>query len=502
MKKGHLMSPEANEFTCENKYLKAFINNYVSAFRRHYDISFSIYIGGLGNFISNEDRELSNLLSVLNNYGFAISFVDNADSIETIQITYAKSDDHTTHKLECNIGNLISIISLASKTDIPTIGIIIVKIVSRLICQSKILYKAIVLDLDDTLWKGTLGEEGKSAIAERMRTIEGHPFISFMRFIRVMATELGIFVAICSRNNIDEVKDAIDYMDHDIFPLKGHIDYIVSNNNDKSINIKHIADKLSILPEAVVFVDDNAIVRDEVKHNVPNAFVPEWEGHDELITLLTICCAFDRYELSINSRNRKRQFSIIQSERECNALPMLYIKVRVDKQHKEASKLYAKSNQFKLTSLPISNDNAQSLVFDIYRANGEYLGLCSAITYVESNECLILNWAISCRYFEIGLEEFIIMYLWKRMNGKPTCFVYQDRDESRKVRELIDQYTGQCFTNNTTGQLNYSDNQSDNFEGAFKELLTQLKDKNEPFSIYWISDVNVLINNTHIQLYE
>jgi len=62
------------------------------------------------------------------------------------------------------------------------------KSVAKIICEIKILYKAIVLDLDDTLWAGTLSEVGIEQIEKNMNSFEGEPFIYFMRFIKSLAT--------------------------------------------------------------------------------------------------------------------------------------------------------------------------------------------------------------------------------------------------------------------------------------------------------------------------
>lgn len=109
---------------------------------------------------------------------------------------------------------------------------------------------------------------------------------------------------------------AIDKLNEKEFPLKDQIDCIIANYNDKSKNIKAIAQQLSILTNACVFIDDNPLVRDEVRQNLPEVFVPDWDNHDELITLLVTCCVFDRFELSLKSRNRKRLYAVLQQERE------------------------------------------------------------------------------------------------------------------------------------------------------------------------------------------
>ena len=166
-------------------------------------------------------------------------------------------------------------------------------------------------------------------------------------------------------------------------------------------------------------------------------------------TQLIAGCIFERVELSLNSQNRRRQYRIIQTERTQNSLPKLSVKVINDLKHIESIKLYTKSNQFKFSR---NNDkfesNAKSVYFEIYRENGENLGICSAITYTNSNDSFhIHNWAISCRYFEIGLEEFILMYIQKIASSRKIFINYQHSEYNQKVRELLTKYSF-AFTNN------------------------------------------------------
>jgi FkbH-like protein len=239
------------------------------------------------------------------------------------------------------------------------------RIVAQIISKTKIIYKAIVLDLDDTLWNGTLSEDGIEKIKEKLLSEQGATFIAFMKFVKSLASELGIFITICSRNDSKMVESAIHKLDENIFPLRNQIDYIIANYNDKSENIRLIAEQLSILPNSIVFIDDNQIVRDEVKLKLPEVFVPEWTNHNELVTQIIAGCIFERVELSLNSQNRRKQYRIIQTERTQNTLPKLSVKVIKDEKHTESIKLYSKSNQFKLSR----NDDkfegdAQSLYFE------------------------------------------------------------------------------------------------------------------------------------------
>ena len=431
-----------------NRFIDIYINNYVKRFRNFNTSSYMVNIGGIANFIAADDHNLSFLLHKLQAYGFEVTISNGRDTVDEIQVEYSIKENLSNELIEYRIENLVSTIYLSSKTGISVVGILVMQIISQIICKTKTMYKAVILDLDDTVWKGTLAEEGIDAIKQKLRSDDAIPFITFMRFIQALSKELGLYVAICSRNDNENVLSAIDCLNEEEFPLKGQIDCIVANYNDKSKNIKAIAQKLSILTSACVFIDDNQVVRDEVRHNLPDVFVPDWDSHDELLTLLLTCGVFDRFELSLKSRNRKRLYAVLQQEREKSYLPQLFIKVSDDINHAEATCLYAKSNQFKFSETKENYEKCKSLVFEIYRDNGENLGICSAITYTENELNIhILNWAISCRYFEIGLEEYILLYLYALASRRTITFSFNDTGFNGKAVELIDKYKS-IFINN------------------------------------------------------
>ncbi|MBV5312775.1 MAG: HAD-IIIC family phosphatase [Prolixibacteraceae bacterium] len=423
--------------------LYVYINNFVKKFRNYNNDEFLIVISGLKRFIHKDDKVLTYLFEKLKENNFIIEFEGTDESVNHIDITCKNITKDTSCNFTYQIQNLPTIIELSSKTDIPAVGIIVMKIVAQIISKLKILYKAIVLDLDDTLWKGTLSEVGIDKIRENMYSEQGAPFIAFMKFVKTLANELGVYITICSRNDSKMVESTIEELDDIIFPLKNQIDCIIANNNDKSENIRKIAEQLSILPKSIVFIDDNQIVRDEVKQKLPEVFVPEWANHNELVTQLIAGCIFERVELSLNSQNRRKQYRIIQTERTQNSLPTLSVKVINDDKHTESIKLYSKSNQFKFSRNDDKFDgDAKSLYFEICRENGENLGICSAITYTLSYYTfLVHNWAISCRYFEIGLEEFILLYIKKIANSNKIFINFQHSEYNQKVSELLAKYS-------------------------------------------------------------
>lgn len=427
----------------DNAFLRVYIDGYVKKFRDYNTDEFVITITGLKKFILEGDTVLDSLLEELKQNNFTIENEGNQESINEIDIICKNITKNTSYNFKYHIQNLPAIVEISSKTDIPVVGIIITKIVAQIIGKLKILYKAILLDLDDTLWRGTLSEVGIDKIKENLHSEQGTPFIAFMKFVRNLANELGIFVAICSRNDSKMVDSTIKELDDNILPLKNQIDYIIANNNDKSENIKKIAEQLAILPNSIIFIDDNQLVRDEVRNKLPKVFVPEWTSHNELVTQLIAGCIFERVELSLNSQDRRKQYRIIQTERTQNSLPKLSVKVINDNKHTESIKLYSKSNQFKFS---LNDDkfgcDAKSVYFEICRENGENLGICSAITYTVTYETFhIHNWAISCRYFELGLEEFILRYIQNISNASKIFIDYLQTEYNQKVSELLAKYS-------------------------------------------------------------
>lgn len=444
-----------NSLEISNPFLMVYINDYVKKFRDYNSDEFHIVINGLNNFIPKGDQLFDELLGELKQHNFTIENEGNQERINEITVTCKNTTKDTTYNFKYQVKNLPAIVELSSKTDITVVGVIITKIIAEIIGKLKTLYKAIVLDLDDTLWMGTLSEDGIEKIRENMNSEKGAPFIEFMKFIKTLGKELGLFLALCSRNNTNLIESTINELDETIFPLKNQIDYIIANNNDKSDNIKIISEQLSILPNSIIFIDDNQIVRDEVKTKLPTVFVPEWTNHIDLVTTLSVSCAFERNELSLNSQNRRKQFRIIQAERIQNSLPKLSIKTITDEGHCESIKLFSKSNQFKFSR----NDNdfgndACSLYFEIIRENGDNLGICSAITYSNTMETFhIHNWALSCRYFEMGLEEYILLYINNLAKPKKLLIDYDETEYNQKVGELLTKYSEVFKYNRINNQI-------------------------------------------------
>lgn len=428
----------------QNKYINFFINDFVVAFRRYNTSCYAISLTGLDKFFEGDVEQVYSFIEQLRLCGFDVRFSGSQTSSQSLEVSCCDTKTGSSFNTKYQIQSITSLIELSSKTSIPLSCLVIMKVIAMIIGKLKILYKAIVLDLDDTLWKGTLSEDGIEKIQDNMLTKDGYPFISFMKFIKLLAEELGIFIAICSRNDSDSVASAIEFLDESVFPLKNQIDCIIANNNNKSDNLKLIAQQLSILPGAIVFIDDNKIVRDEVKAALPEVCIPEWDTHEELISSIVAGCLFDRNELSTNSRNRRKQYRILLSERNNNTLPSFPIKALEDPNHGNAIELYAKSNQFNFSQLNnCFGKGAQSFYFELFRDNGESLGVCSVVTFVTTPDTLnIFNWAMSCRFFEIGVEEAILLFIARIANHRKVFIRFNDSGLNQKAKDFMLKYPG------------------------------------------------------------
>ena len=129
--------------------LQVYINSFVRKFRAYNNDEFLITISGLNRFIHNDDKVLTYLCEQLQENNLTIKFEGNHDSINHIDVTCNNITKDTSYNFKYQIQNLPTIVELSSKTGISVVGIISMKIIAQIISKLKILYKAIVLDLDE-----------------------------------------------------------------------------------------------------------------------------------------------------------------------------------------------------------------------------------------------------------------------------------------------------------------------------------------------------------------
>ena len=170
-------------------YIELFIKNLVLAFRGYNKDAFILTILGIKEFISEGDEALFQLCKQLKHYDIDIKIEGGDNCIDYIDVTCDNLTKQSTSRIGYSLQSVTTLIELSSKTGMSISTLIVMNVVARVISKHKTLYKAIVLNLDDTLWKGTLAEEGINAIQNNMHSKEGQPFVCFMKFVECLAKD-------------------------------------------------------------------------------------------------------------------------------------------------------------------------------------------------------------------------------------------------------------------------------------------------------------------------
>lgn len=143
--------------------------------------------------------------------------------------------------------------------------------------------KALALDLDNTLWGGVIGDDGIDGIEIGQETSVGQSYMEFQNYLRTQK-EKGVLLTVCSKNDRE---NALLGLNHPSGVLKPE-DFadIQANWEAKSENVGRIASNLNILPDSIVFVDDNPAEREIVRVYADGVTVPELGEVDSYISVL------------------------------------------------------------------------------------------------------------------------------------------------------------------------------------------------------------------------
>ncbi len=165
--------------------------------------------------------------------------------------------------------------------------------------------KAFVLDLDNTLWGGVVGDDGAENLEIGQETSMGQVYAEFQSYIKAHK-DIGIMLNINSKN---EEENALAGLNHPEGILKPD-DFILikANWEPKSKNMGEIAAELNVLPESLVFVDDNPAEREIVRRQIPGAAVPEIDRPEHYIQVLDRSGFFEVTRLSEDDRKRSDMY--------------------------------------------------------------------------------------------------------------------------------------------------------------------------------------------------
>ncbi len=282
--------------------------------------------------------------------------------------------------------------------------------------------KALVLDLDHTLWGGIVGDDGPEQLEIGQETPVGQVFQEFQGYLR-QQKEIGVLLNVNSKN---EEENALAGLRHPDGILKPE-DFIVikANWEPKSQNLAAIAEELNLLPESLVFVDDNPAEREIVRSQVPGAAVPEMGRPEEYIRVLDRSGFFEVIGLSEDDRRRSEMYRANQQrERQQTAftdygayLESLEMKAQIGAfipmYMARIAQLTNKSNQFNLTTRRYTQSEIEQTAaspdhITLYGKLEDRFGDNGVVSVVigrQAGEVLHIDlWIMSCRVLKRDME--------------------------------------------------------------------------------------------------
>lgn len=302
--------------------------------------------------------------------------------------------------------------------------------------------KCLVLDLDNTVWGGVVGDDGLEGIVIGQGDGLGEAFLDVQRTALALR-ERGIILAVCSKNT-DEIARQ-PFREHPEMLLKeNHIAVFQANWSDKATNLEAIAKSLDIGLDALVLLDDNAVERKQVREALPMVAVPELPldpslyartllnaGYFEAVTFSNDDrnrAAFyhanaKRAELSSNARNMDEFLASLEMKIEFVPFDSLSIG--------RITQLINKTNQFNLTTRRYTQAEVETMMkspdvlafqvrlIDRFGDNG-IIGV--VIVRREGKTGNIDTWLMSCRVLGRRVEEAVTAELVRslRSNGTET----------------------------------------------------------------------------------
>ena len=168
-------------------------------------------------------------------------------------------------------------------------------------------YKCLVLDLDNTLWGGVIGDDGMDGIALGQGSPLGEAFTALQEYAKELARR-GVILAVCSKNDDANAREPFEKHPEMVLRLSD-IACFRANWDDKAGNIKAIAAELNIGLDSLVFLDDNPFERNFVREQLPMVAVPEWDAEPSTApALLAAAGYFESLAITDEDRERTAQY--------------------------------------------------------------------------------------------------------------------------------------------------------------------------------------------------
>ena len=332
---------------------------------------------------------------------------------------------------------------------------------NALIGQKK---KCIVLDLDNTLWGGVIGEDGLGGI-QLASDKEGAAYQDFQRHLLELKQQ-GVLLAVVSKNNIDDA----------MLPIRQHPEMLLreadfvaikANWEPKAVNIQNLADELNLGLDSFVFIDDNPVERESVKIALPAVNVPDCPSSPLSLASFARSVAKDYFptlrltQEDINKSEQYRQEHLRQEAKQqfsnleeyLSSLDMtLSIKKVESMDIPRVAQLTQKTNQFNLTTrryteTDIANFAAspdwQLWLGQLEDRFGKYGKIILCLAKISGEHARIDTFLMSCRVMGRGVECAFLDYIEKQFAASGISLIeteYCPTPKNSLVSKFWEQY--------------------------------------------------------------
>lgn len=291
--------------------------------------------------------------------------------------------------------------------------------------------KLVVLDLDDTLWGGIVGDMGWRNLKLGGHDPLGEAFCAFQRALKAL-TRRGIVLGIVSKNTESIALEAIDCHPEMALRRSDFAGWRI-NWRDKAENLAELAAELNLGLESIVFIDDNPVERARVREAWPQVFVPEWPT-DKLLyeqALSELCC-FDAVAISdedsartrMYRKERERRAALSTSQSLDGYLASLDLQVSIEPLGEanltRATQLLNKTNQMNLVTRRLAEREFQAWADDerhrvyVFRVADRFddYGLTGIGSLsLDGHTARVCDFVLSCRVIGRGVEQTLLYAL-------------------------------------------------------------------------------------------
>jgi FkbH-like protein len=299
--------------------------------------------------------------------------------------------------------------------------------------------KAIFFDLDDTIWGGTLADDGQNKLLVGGISSLGEAFLSFQKTL-IEYQKSGIMLGIISRNDEKSALKAVDSIPNMQIRKKDLAGWRINFEN-KSKNIKNLSNELRINPDSIIFIDNSIYEREEVKQKIPEIIVPEISDGSpyEFSEILGRVNGLNYIKLNKEDIIRNQSIQNLKKVNISKAnfsnhnewLKSLNIKLIFEKFNKKnierIHQMYQRINQMnlstrRLTLAQIQKENKNKtfnlITLSVMDSIAD-LGMIALISYeIRKKEVIIKDFLFSCRALGRDIELFLINFLVYNLQKK------------------------------------------------------------------------------------